>query len=85
MRKFLGVSLGLFLSLVAFAADVTIKVVDPQSAAVSGAQVALLRSNGTRILATQTTSPAGQSTFQLPARRFLSDQGSRARLRCRVR
>lgn len=67
MRKFIGVSLGLFLSVAAFAADVTIKVVDPQSAAVSGVQVALVRSNDTRILATQTTSPAGRATFQLPA------------------
>ncbi len=67
MRGFFGVCLSLVFSIAAVAADVTIKVVDPQSAAVSGAQVALLRSNDTRILATQTTSPEGQATFQLPA------------------
>ena len=46
MRGFFRVCLSLVLSIAALAADVTIKVVDPQSAAVSGAQVALLRMQG---------------------------------------
>jgi outer membrane cobalamin receptor len=70
MRTLAAVFLGTFVSLSAFAADLTVKVVDPQSAAVSGAQVSLVRQNESRILATQTTSPEGVATFQL------SGQGS---------
>ena len=40
--RVLGVSLSLILSLSAFAADLTVKVIDPQSAAVSGAQVSAI-------------------------------------------
>jgi vitamin B12 transporter len=53
--------------LAAVAADVSVRVIDPQSAAVSGAQVSLLRSGDTRILATQTTSAEGRAVFPLPA------------------
>jgi hypothetical protein len=48
MRVSLVVSLALF-SLPALAADLTVKVVDPQSAAVSGAQVQLLRVNDSQL------------------------------------
>ncbi|MFZ0805139.1 MAG: TonB-dependent receptor plug domain-containing protein, partial [Candidatus Sulfotelmatobacter sp.] len=66
MRTGSGVFLGLTLSLLWFsafsstasAADLKIKVRDPQSAAVVGAQVALLGSGG-RILAVQATSAEG--------------------------
>lgn len=51
-----------FLSLPSFAADLTIKVLDPHSAAVSGAQVQLLGDKG-RIVATQITSAEGTATF----------------------
>ncbi len=55
-----------FLSSVALAADLKIKVIDPQSAAVAGAQVLLLRSADSRILDTQHTSPEGSVAFQVP-------------------
>ena len=58
-------SLGLvvFLSLPAFAADLTVKVLDPQGAAVAGAQVQLL-ADQSKIMAAQTTSPEGLAVFQ---------------------
>jgi outer membrane cobalamin receptor len=49
----------LVLSLAAGAADLKVKVVDPQSAAVAGAQVSLLRAHEDKALATQTTSSEG--------------------------
>jgi vitamin B12 transporter len=66
MRVFVGVFLGLVLSVAASAADVKIKVIviDPQSAAVAGAQVSLLRES--RIVAAQNTSAEGTATFHLP-------------------
>jgi len=67
MRTFAIVFLSIF-SATAFAADLTIKVVDPQSAAVSGAQVSLLCGfEDKRIVAARTTSAEGSTT--LPARR----------------
>jgi outer membrane cobalamin receptor len=42
---------------------ITVKVVDPQSAAVSGAQVQLLHPNDSKVLAIQITSPEGVATF----------------------
>ena len=61
----------LFFSVVSFsgaalAADLKIKVVDPQGAAVAGAQVSLLQSDQ-KILGTQTTSAEGTAIFRLPA------------------
>jgi vitamin B12 transporter len=52
------------LSLTAFAADVTVRVIDPQSAAVAGAQV-ILFSNGAAATghAVATTSPEGVAVF----------------------
>jgi outer membrane cobalamin receptor len=63
MRVLVAVHLGLFISLSAFAADLTVKVFDPQSAAVAGAQVSLLRQS--KVLSTQTTSAEGQATFHI--------------------
>jgi vitamin B12 transporter len=67
MRVCVGVFLGLIFSLTAAAspADLKVKVVDPQSAAVAGAQVSLLRQNDGKVFATQTTSPEGVATFRL--------------------
>ena len=55
----------LFLSATAFAADLTIKVVDPHQAAVSGAQIELLREHDSRALAMQFTSATGMVVFHL--------------------
>jgi len=63
MRSSIAVSLVLLLSAAAYAADLKINVVDPQSAAVAGAQVLLLRANEKTVLATQTTSAEGTATF----------------------
>jgi vitamin B12 transporter len=59
MRVFVGVFLGLVLSVAASAADFKVKVtvIDPQSAAVAGAQVSLLRES--KVLVTQNTSAEG--------------------------
>ena len=66
MRVFVVVFFGLVLSVAASAADLKIKVtvIDPQSAAVAGAQVSLLRES--RIAAAQNTSAEGTATFHLP-------------------
>ena len=58
MRGFCLVALALF-SLPLFAADVTVKVVDPRSAAVAGAEVQLLDTSNGRVLANQATSAEG--------------------------
>jgi len=50
----------------ASAADLKVKVVDPQSAAVVGAQVSLLQPSGTVILETQNTSAEGLAVFRTP-------------------
>ncbi len=44
---------------------IKVRVLDPQSAAVSGAQVSLLRAGEATILATQSTSPEGDTTFHI--------------------
>jgi len=67
MRVFVGVFLVvLCVSLAAAAADLKVKVVDPQSAGVAGAQVSLLRPNESKVLATQSTSAEGSAIFHLP-------------------
>ena len=63
MRVFVGFFLGLVLSAAASAVDLIIKVTDPQSAAVSGAQVWLLRGNNGKVFATASTSAEGIATF----------------------
>lgn len=63
MRVFAGLLPILLLAVAASAADLTIKVIDPQSAVVAGAQLSLVRTGDARILATQTTSAVGIATF----------------------
>jgi outer membrane cobalamin receptor len=53
-------------SVAAFAADLKVKVVDPQNAAVAGAQVSLLRVGDGKILAAQITSAEGAAVLSLP-------------------
>ena len=63
MRVFVALLPVLLLAVAASAADLTIKVIDPQSAAVAGAQLSLLRTGDARILATQATSAEGAAKF----------------------
>jgi len=65
MRLSVAIFLVLLFSVSSFAELKTIKVrvLDPQAAAVAGAQVSLLRPNTTAILASETTSPEGVATF----------------------
>ena len=69
MRVFVGVFLGLILSAAASAAELKIKVVDPQSAAVAGALVSLIGGSDGKVLATQSTSAEGSALFLLPGQR----------------
>jgi vitamin B12 transporter len=62
MRVLLGFVLVFFLSVLVFAEDLTIKVIDPRSGAVANAQVSLLR--GDQVISTQTTSAEGRVTFR---------------------
>jgi vitamin B12 transporter len=65
-RFFVVILLSVFTS--ALASELTVKVVDPQSAAVSGAQVELFSQGSTRAIAIQTTSAQGAAQFRdLPA------------------
>jgi vitamin B12 transporter len=66
MRGFGGVLLVLCFSLAAAAADLKVKVMDPQSAAVAGAQVSLLGRNDGKVLATQSTSAEGVAVLRVP-------------------
>ncbi len=63
MRSSIKAFLLLFLSTAAFAADIKVKVLDPQSAAVAGAEVSLQRAGEKNIIATHTTSAEGLATF----------------------
>jgi vitamin B12 transporter len=51
----------------ASAAELKVKVVDPQSAAVAGADVSLSRAGESSVIATQTTSAEGVCTFRQPS------------------
>ena len=62
--RILSVALLALFSLSAFAADITVRVVDPDSAAVIGAQVLLLAANNGRILASEITSAGGSATLR---------------------
>jgi vitamin B12 transporter len=64
MRFYLRLLAVAFLSLSAFASDLTIKVVDPQSAAVPGAQVELFLGRSTRPVAVQQTLAQGDAFFR---------------------
>ena len=59
--RFLAV---VFLSTSALASDLTVRVVDPQSASVPGAQVELFALNSTRPVAVRTTSAQGAAKFR---------------------
>jgi vitamin B12 transporter len=67
MRSSVTVLLVLLFSAAASAADLKVKVVDPQSAAVAGAQVSLLRVGEATVLATEITSAEGTVTFRVPS------------------
>jgi len=67
MRVVSAVFLALVFSLAADAADLKVKVVDPQSAAVAGAQVLLVRAHESKVLATQTSSAEGIAVFHITA------------------
>ena len=65
--RFSSVLVSLFLLAVpAIAADLKIKVVDPQSAAVFGAQVELLTEKGQNALQVEKTSAEGLAVFRNP-------------------
>jgi len=65
--RFFGIFVStLFLLTAASAADFKIKIVDPQSAAVPGAQVELFRSDSSTPIAIQITSPDGLATLRAP-------------------
>ena len=67
MRVFVGVLLAvLSVSLAAAAADLKVKVVDPQGASVAGAQVSLERAGEGKVLATLRTSAEGSGILRLP-------------------
>lgn len=63
MRSTIVFSLVLLFSVAASAVDFKVKVLDPQSAAVAGAQVLLLRAGETAVLASETTSAEGTAAF----------------------
>jgi len=71
MRVFVAVFLGLVLSAAASAAELKVKVVDPQSATVAGAQVSLVCPAGESkvLLATRNTAADGTVTLLTPAGR----------------
>jgi vitamin B12 transporter len=64
MRAFRSAIFVFVLAAAASAANLKVKVVDPQSAAVAGAQVLLLRAGDTAVLSAQTSSAEGVVTFR---------------------
>ena len=66
MRVLAGLFFVLLLGAAASAADLKVKVVDPQSAALAAAQVNLMTASGGKILATQNTSAEGAALFRMP-------------------
>jgi vitamin B12 transporter len=79
-QHFLLISLSVLVPLAALAADLRIKVIDPHSAAVAGAQVAIYLQNAANPVEMRNTSGDGQVSF--PLDRFSTDQ--KARLRVQV-
>jgi len=65
MRVFVGLLFSLIFSVSAIAADLIVKVVDPQSAAVRGAQVSLVSRIDGKLLESGTTSAAGIVTVHV--------------------
>jgi outer membrane cobalamin receptor len=66
MRVLAGLFFVVLLGAAASASDLKVKVVDPQSAALAGAQVNLMPASGGKILATQNTSAEGAALFRMP-------------------
>jgi outer membrane cobalamin receptor len=66
MRVLVGFFVALIFCAAASAADLKVKVLDPQSAAVAGAQVSLVREQDGKVLATQATSAEGIAMFRVP-------------------
>ncbi|MGZ7102837.1 MAG: TonB-dependent receptor [Candidatus Angelobacter sp.] len=66
MRVLVSFLFALLFCAAALAADLKVKVLDPQSAAVAGAQVSLVREQDGKVLATQTTSAEGLAMFRVP-------------------
>jgi vitamin B12 transporter len=62
-----SIVLGFVILATASAAELKVKVIDPQSAAVSGARVELYVKETTTPVAIETTSPEGMATFHPPA------------------
>src|SRR5690348_12365908 len=62
--RILSVALLALFSLSPFAADITVRVVDPDSATVIGAQVLLIATNNSGTLATASTSAGGAATLR---------------------
>ena len=54
------------LSLAASASDLSVRVIDPSSAAVAGARVSLIRSSDSKIVKTVITSAEGTAQIGLP-------------------
>src|SRR5438046_2073210 len=71
MRFYLRLTAVVFIALSAFASELTIRVVDPQSAAVAGAQVELFAGDSSRPLAIETTSAQGVAHFRHVSPRVL--------------
>jgi outer membrane cobalamin receptor len=67
MRWLIFALLVVVFSVAAWAAELKIKVVDPESAAVAGAQVELYASDSKKVIAFQDTSAEGIATFRLEA------------------
>src|SRR6202166_4932115 len=65
MRVLVGFFVALLFCAAASAVDLKVKVLDPQSAAVAGAQVSLVREQDGKVLATQTTSAEGTAMFRV--------------------
>jgi vitamin B12 transporter len=70
MRTLSVALLAVTLSVVAWAAELKIKVVDPESAAVAGAQVELYASDSKKVIAFQDTGADGTASFRLGAGRY---------------
>jgi vitamin B12 transporter len=68
MRVLLGFFIALIFCAAASAADLKVKVLDPQTAAVAGAQLSLVREQDGKVLAKQTTSAEGIAMFRVPDR-----------------
>ncbi|MGA9527506.1 MAG: TonB-dependent receptor [Terriglobales bacterium] len=67
LAVFFALCFSLLFSVAASAVDLKVRVLDPQSAAVAGAQVSLLRASELTVLATESTSAEGFATFHIPS------------------